>query len=233
MSSWGAKQEQEAKSLITAVGRQHWWPAQCLIGNSKLPASMSHDMQGESPGSNDETRNFIIAVAKWVLFKISFVVFLWECICCSTIIRTICLTRNRARIFFFFFKKRGDYELGCVTCSELGFLCAVGRIRCFLRCRDLNHPFLPCRETPKQIKPQGRAGDRFLSSFLDSVTDLLPAVSLPLLLTYKILHLIETCHRKVLYINGTHRVKTHISKVQRNTKHFSKDWILNKILLIK
>lgn len=42
-----------------------------------------------------------------------------------------------------------------------------------------------------QMKPQGSAGDRFPSSFLDSVTELLFVVSLPLLLIYKILHLME------------------------------------------
>jgi len=49
--------------------------ANYLMSNSKLPASISHDRQGESPGSKDEKRKLIITMAKWVLFKISFAVF--------------------------------------------------------------------------------------------------------------------------------------------------------------
>lgn len=159
------------------------------MGNSKLLASISYDRQGECPGPCDERRKFILAIAKWKLFKINFTVFHWEYIHCSTIIRTICLTRKRARIFKI--HKRGDYELGCVISYELSFLCTVGRIRCF-EVQELKMPFFCCTgKKNKQIEPQGSAGDRFLRYFLDSVTDLLPAISLPLLQTYKILHLLE------------------------------------------
>lgn len=117
------------------------------MGNSKLPASISYDRQGECPGPCDERRKFIIAIAKWKLFKINFTVFHWEYIHCSTIIRTICLTRKRAGIFKI--HKRGDYELGCVISYELTFLCTVGRIRCF-EVRELKMPFFLLYREEKQ-----------------------------------------------------------------------------------
>lgn len=67
----------------------------------------------------------------------------------------------------------------------------AGRIGGFLRLKDLNINFCYAGKNPKQIKPQVNTGARLLSSFLASVTDLLSADSLPLCLTYKILHLTE------------------------------------------